>query len=205
MKKIVSALTVLAVAFLSFVGVAHAADAADPSGDGSGLLDLAKPVIDAVLRGEPWLAASLALVFMVALVGKYGPKFPGRLGRWMGKLDGSDAGRAALVLIGSFGGALGAALTGGAAMSLALAWTAMKVAIGASGVYSLAKKLLTPLVGKAPAWMQPLLRLILWAFDRKGQDAAEAATKADAAGAAAVKANPSTGAAGVVGAPRDVK
>jgi len=205
LRSLLTLVTVAVITLVSFAATAHATSLADPAGDGSGLYELARPVIDAILHGQPWLAASLALVFVVALIGKYGDKLPGRLGRAMAWLDSSDPGRAILVLVGSFGGALAATLAGGAPMTLAIAWTALKVAIGGAGIYSLAKKLLTPLVSKAPAWLQPVLRLILWAFERKERAAADAATKAQTAGDEAVKANPPTGAAGIVGSPRDVK
>lgn len=212
MRKILSSLPLVVLAvvvgLISFTATAFAAGTADPTGDGTTLLEMARPVFDAVMHGQWWLAASLALVFVVAVVGKYGDKAPGPVGKWLARFDGSDAGRATLVLLGSFGGAVatGLAAVGTGAMTWALAWTALKVAVGASGIYSLGRKLLAPLVGKAPAWLQPLLWVVLWAFDRKaGAPAADAVAEAEAAGDAAVTAHPAPGVESVVGKPRDVR
>ena len=85
----------------------------------------------------------------------------------------------------------------------AIARHALAIAVGAAGGYSLVKRLLIPkirwLASKCPAWAQPAFRMILWLFD-----APDAVAKAEAAGAAAVKAKPSTGISGIVGDPRDV-
>lgn len=208
MRKILASfplfLATLAVALVTFTATAFAAGTADPTGDGSTLIEMARPIFDAVMGGQWWLAASLALVFVVALVGRYGGKAPGRAGRWLAKLDASDAGRAVLVLLGSFGGAVatGLAAAGSGAMTWGLALVALKVAIGAAGIYSLAKKLLAPIVAKAPPWVQAIFAVVLWAFDRA--TGADPVADAEAAGDAAVVAHPPKGTSAIVGEPRDV-
>jgi hypothetical protein len=184
-------MTVL-VTLAAFAGTAFAADAVT-SEDGS-LIDLAKPVLDAVVGGNYALAAVLAVVFFVALASKYGKS------AW--PFLGTGAGKAVLTLVGAFVGAVATAVAAGgfAAVTAGVLWTALGVAVSAAGGYALAKELLGPLVPRLPAWAQPLARLVLALFDRKG-----AATKATEAGATAVADKPSTGIAGVLGAPRDVE
>jgi hypothetical protein len=196
MRKIIVATVTVAIAFLfTFAGTAAAAGTVDPAGDGSVLLELAKPVFAAVMSGQYILGAALALVLCVALVRKYARHIPR-----VAKCLATDAGGALLTLVGSFGGALGTAILAGAAPSLAMAWVALGVAVSAAGGYSLIKKLGAPLVDKAPAWLRPFLNLVLWFFDHK-TDRVEAEAKA--AGDAAVAENPPKGAAGIVGDPRD--
>lgn len=193
MNKILSVLALVATALLAFTATAGAAGAVAPE-DGS-WLDLARPVLDAVLGGHWFLAAALALVLTVGLASKYGAKrFP---------VLATGPGKALLVLVGAFGGALATAATAATAPSLALMWTAAKVAFFAAGGYSLVSSLVGPLVTKAPAWLRPFLDMVLWFFNRKPTAAAVA--KAEAAGNAAVAAKPSTGVAGFVGEPKDIQ
>lgn len=178
------------LAFLvTFAGVAAAQSAA--GGEEATLLDLARPVAEALLSGNPGLAAALALVLAAAIARRYlAPKVP---------FFASDVGGALLVLVGSFGGAAAAAITGGASWSLALAWTALKIATAAAGGYSLAKPLILWAAEKSPSWLKPVFALVLWVFE-KGSPVA----KAEAAGAAAVAANPAPGAESITGPHRDV-
>lgn len=193
-NQLVTALLSLLVLLLMFGVAAAGVGAVAPD---ESLIALAKPVIDALLSGNPGLAAALALVLAAAVARRYGSKrFP---------FLATDAGGALLVLVGSFGGAAATALTGGAAVSLGLAWKALLVAFAASGGYATVKRLLVtpllrPLYEKAPAWLKPVLALVLWVFDQP-----DPVSKAEAAGNAAVAAKPPTGAAGVVGEPRDVE
>lgn len=157
------------------------------------LLDLAKPVLDAILGGEYWLGAALALVLATALLSRYAPwKF----------LKGGE-GKALLVLSGAFGGSLANSLIGGEMMSLDAAKSAAKLAIGAAGGYSLIKALIVPWLDRlgAKAWfpgfLKPVLRVATWLF-RNPLGAAEKA------GDDAVAANPSTGLNGAAGEPTDV-
>lgn len=194
-KSIVSYLSLAVLALVSFTATAFAAGAASPE-DGS-LLELAKPVYEAVMGHQWWLAASLALVFLCAAAKKYAP---GKLGDFLR----TDHGGALLVLLMSFGGAVSTGLlaAGTGAMTLALAWAALKIALGAAGGYSLIRKLIVnPLLAstwyqeKAPAWFKSIMGLALWAFDKPTP-----IEKAEKAGSDAVAANPSTGA----GTPTDV-
>lgn len=185
------------VLLLSFTAAAFAAGGTeDPA-----LIDLARPVWEAAQNGQWWIAIALALVLATAAFKRYAP---GKLGRWANR----DAGGALLVLVGSFGGALatGLAAAGTNALTLALIWTAGKIAIGAAGGYSLIKKLLVdPLLAsdwyqnRAPGWLKSILALALWAFTRPTPT-----EEAEAAGSAAVKKDPPTGVDGVVGGPMDV-
>ncbi len=197
MSRIYTAILALVVAFVGFSATAMAAGEVTPT-DGS-LLDYAKPVYEAVMHGQWWLAASLALVLSVAMFRKYAP---GKAREWAH----TDVGGAVLVLLMSFGGAVATALAAGgvgAAMSVSLAWMAFKVALGAAGGYSLAKKLLVPLLRKlaavAPSWAKPVFSMILWVFDKP-----TTTEQAEAAGEAAVVANPGTGASGPAGTPTDI-
>ncbi len=185
---------------MSFTATAYAAGALTPD-DGS-LLDLARPVLDAVMHGQYWLGASLALVLLVTAFKRYAPA---------GKLQDfahSDAGASILVLLLSFGGALATALlaAGTNAVSLALLWAALKVALGAAGGYALIKNLLVdPLMNtawyqnSAPAWLKSVMMLLMWAFVKPTPT--EVATDA---GNDAVNSNPPTGADGPAGTPTDL-
>lgn len=188
MNRIVTIAALVAVALVSFAATAFAAGAAAPA-DGS-WLDLARPVFDAVMSGNYLAASALALVLLVAVARRYGSDRVLFLG--------TDAGGALLVLVGAFGGAVASASLGGAPWSVDLMWTAAKVAAGAAGGYSLIKRLVMPLVNKAPAWLRAPLQLILWIFEARQ-------TKSTAAGAAAVAAKPGAGVKSVTGAPRKVK
>jgi hypothetical protein len=201
MKKLLAPLLLVLAAFMGFTmafsGTALAASAAAPT-DGS-LLDLLKPLIDDVTSGHYLLASAAGLVLLVALVRRY------LAPRWA--FLGTDAGGALLVLLGSFAtGAVGL-LAGGAALSWSAAGTALLVAFTAAGGYATLNKLLTPLEAKAPAWMQPLFRLVTWIFDEvaPGQSAALAETQAAQAGVAAVAAKPATGAAATIGEATELK
>ena len=137
-------------------------------------------------------ASAAALVLLVALVRRYAP---GKLGAFVH----SDIGGALTTLIGAFGGALAAAV-GAGSLTLAGVWTALGVAVGAAGGYTLISKLLAPLEARAPAWLRPLFRIVTWILDKP-----DPAIAAAAAGDAAVKSSPSTGVAGVVGGIDELK
>jgi hypothetical protein len=196
MRKVTAAVSFLLILFLT-VSVAAAAGTAMSPEDGA-LLDLAKPVFDAIMHGQWWLAASLVLVLLVAAFKKYAP---GKLGEWAR----GDVGGSLLVLLGSYGGAMATGLlaAGTGALSPALAWVALKVAIAASGGYTLLKKLVMPFIRKlaevVPAWMKPIFTMVLWAFDR-----ATPVESAEKAGDAAVAEKPAGGANGVVGSATDL-
>ncbi len=153
---------------LTFTTVAHAAAAAEPA-DGS-LLDLARPIYDAFLHGQYIYSGCLALVFAVALARRFGTaRYP-----WLS----TDAGSAALVLAGSFGGAMVTQITAGAGVvpTWPMAETALKIAFGAAGGYSVLKALvvhpyLEKLADKGPRWLHAPMALVLWIFQEAAPDA----------------------------------
>lgn len=193
MKKIATFLIAPLLFLLAFTATSFAA--AGASEDGS-LLDYAKPVLDAVMSGNYAYAAALALVLVAAVARKYGAK------HW--SFLATDAGGALIVLLASFGGALATTTAAGAWPSLAMVWVAAKVAAMAAGGWSLVKKILIdplrPWASRQPAWIQAVFAVITWVFD-KPDPIADAIAK----GEAALAANPSTGAPGVGGVPRDVR
>ncbi len=193
MTKAFTAFTVALVGYLAFMGAAFAGNAVAP-GDES-ILDMIKPVFDAVVHGQWWLGASLALILAVTALKRYAHKIP-KFGPKLSAAINGDIGQPITVLALSFGGAIATAAAAQGTvfvMSAALAWTALKVAVGAAGGYSLLKSLLAPLIvklgAKAPAWMKPLFDMVLWAFSKP-----TAVEKAEKAGDDAVAANPPTGA-----------
>lgn len=146
--------------FMSFVGTSVAL--AQTNGE---LIDLAKPVLDAVLGGNYMYAAALALVLGVALLRRFGgAKYP---------ILASKKAAPFMVLAGSFGAALATSLSAGAGVSLVMAWGAIKVAVAAAGGYALLK----PILARVP-YLGAL-------FSTR--------VRAKAAGRAAVKADPSDG------------
>jgi len=194
--RIFTTVLVALVGVLSFGASAWAAGAATPD-DGS-LLDLARPVFDAVMHGQGWLAAALALVLVVAATRRYAPKwFPNRMS-WLT----TDAGSTLATFLLSLGGAFATAFAAGAGPSIAVAKMSLGVALGAAGGYQALKHLIAPLLralrDKLPPFARPVLDMILWVFDKPSR-----AADAEAAGDAAVKAKPGTGIAGVTGAPKD--
>lgn len=181
-----------ALVFLLSFGIASAATGVATGDTEPGLYELAKPVVEAIFNSDPGLAAALALVLVAGATNRYAGK------RW--PIFNTGAARALTVLVGSFGGAAAAAITGGASWSLTLAWNSLKIAAGAAGVYSLLKSLLLPVVkslrGKLPSWLRPVFDFVIAVFEKPNPIA-----EAQAAGDAAVAASPSAGIAGVVGVP----
>lgn len=167
-------LTSLFLLVLSFLGTSVA------MAQGEDLGELAKPVLDAIMGGQYALGAALGLVLAVALLRRYGSD------RWP-VLDSSAAG-SILVLVGGFGAASATSITAGEALSWALAYSALKVALFAAGGFSILKPLVLALQGKAPSWAKPVLGLVGWVFDKPNK-----AARAEAVGAAAVEASPGEG------------
>lgn len=194
MKRIKAFIIAAAVgigALAATATVAHAAQ--EPESITESITELAKPVLDAVLAGDWFIAAALALVLFVGLFTRYAPD------RW----TRHSAVKAGAVLVGAFGGALATTVAAGAPFAASTFWVAFKIAISAAGGYSMFKALVVPLLKKAndkmPKWLQPVLGLLLKIFE--SQDPEE---RAQAAGDKAVADNPSTGAAGVTGEPKDI-
>lgn len=177
-----TALSYLVVAFaflLAFFGVAAAQGVAGGS-DGS-LVDLARPVLEALMSGKPGLATALALVFATAAARRYlAPRVP---------FFASDAGASVLVLVGAFGAAAAAAISGGATWSPALAWKALAIAVPTAGGFSLLKPIVRALEARWP-WLAKITRWFSWVFDKPVDPVA----KAEAAGDAAVADKPAAGA-----------
>jgi hypothetical protein len=191
----IGALLVL-TALLAFTGTALAAEAATGA-DGS-WLDMLKPLYDAMAGGHYAYAAALTIIVMVALVKRYlGDKWT-----WLH----SDAGGSAMALTAAAATAAATSLAApGATMTLDLMKSALLVGVGAAGGYAVLKNLiveplLIPLQAKAPAWAKPILQLVIWIFDKP-----DAIKIAEAAGSAAVAAQPAQGATASTGAPTDVK
>jgi hypothetical protein len=199
MNRIRFAMTLALFAFLGFAGTALAAGAV-ASEDGS-LLELARPVLEAVLAGQYPLAALLAIVFAVAALRRLNKRPDGSV---RVPFLASDAGGVLLACLAAAATVAAGAVSAGAGWSLALLGTAAGAAVMAMGGFVGAKKLLLPLAewleARAPKWAQPLFKLALWVFDRP-----DPVELAEAAGDAAVAANPTTGVDGVVGSPRDAQ
>lgn len=182
------------VFLLAFTATALGAAGLAPE-DGS-VLDLLAPIVDAFRGGNYPLGGALAIVLAVALARRYGTEYI----PWLG----TKAGAALMVLVGSFGGALAAALSApGAVLSFAMVKSATAIAVGAAGGYTLIKDLVVdPLTRsawyreRAPGWLKAIVSVVLWVFRSPSPVA-----RAEAAGQAAVDAKPPSGAAGVVGAP----
>jgi hypothetical protein len=185
-------LIMVLVSLCSFVGTAWAANAVDPGGS---LSDAARPVYDAVMSGQYWYAAALALVFAFAAVKRYAVPHV--------KFLQTDAGVSLLLGATAFLGACATGLAAGVAPSLAMLKIAALTAVAAGGGY---KHILKPIVKPAleylqklaPGWAAPLFAMVLWIFESPNAAAAKRAGKA------ALKKNPPSGAAGIVGEPRDV-
>ncbi len=154
------------------------------------ILDLAKPVWEAIGGGEYWYAAALAVVLGVALLSRYAPA------EW--KLDTGVA-KALMVLVGTYAAALiSAGLGGGTLMSIELAKGALGTAVNAAGGFTLARSLAKWLMMKLPlpSWIKTPL---LWVF---GKDVvAEAKAGGEKAGAE----TPPSGVAGIIGDPEEIE
>ncbi len=186
MRKITTATLFAILAYFSFIGVALAQGAVIPE-DGS-ILDLAKPVYEAILGGQYWLGAMLGLILATTAAKRY---LPGKAGEWVN----GDYGQPLTVVAIAFGGAAAATLVAmgpGAVLTGTLAWASLKIAASAAGGYALLKTLLVPfllkLEPKAPAWLKWIFPMLLWAFSKPTAKAAAAK-----AGDAAVAAKPATG------------
>lgn len=197
MQRIIKIFSLALLTLLGcFTATALAAGAATP-GDES-LLEMAKPIYDAFVHGQKLYAGMLALVLVIAAMKRYAP---GKVGAWLQ----TDIGGALTTLVMSFAGAMATSLAGGVGVSFAMVKAAAMIAVGAAGGYSLIKKLvvepfLKPLSKKAPAWAQPIFAVVFWIFDKKSPVA-----EAEAAGEAAVKADPGKGVEAVAGKPTEVE
>lgn len=187
MRTIVASLSFLAFVLVAFAGTALAATPLTPD-DGS-LLELAKPMLDAVKNGQGWLAAALGVMFFTALARR---KLPDRFG---GAFVRGDTGGMITAFVFAFAGAVATAATaeGFAGMTGGLAVAGLKVALAAIGGFVALHKMATAFTAtkwwreKCPASVRFAVELVLKLIG------SSAADKAKAAGDAAVKAKPSTG------------
>ncbi len=168
----------------AFTGTALAADvvaAADPS-----LSETARLILDAVMHSQWWAAAAYGVILACIGMRKLMPA------SWKTGVKGDVVGTA-LVFVLAFAGAIATvAVAPGAAMTTAVALTALKVGLAAIGGYTLIHKLTGWLAtwDKMPAWAMSVLRMVAMMV---GSNAIQ---KAEAAGAAAVVMTPSTGLVG---------
>lgn len=190
--KIVPFVTTFLIAFLGFASAAIAATPLTPD-DGS-LLDLARPVFDAIVHGNYWLAAALAVVLLTAAAKKYLPDAYG------GRLVRSELGAMATAFVLAFAGALATTFAApGAAMTMAVLMAALKIGTAAVGGFMILHKLVGVLAAtkwyqeKMPAPVKALVAFIM------GMIGSSAVKKAEEAGAKAVEANPAKGPEAVVG------
>lgn len=193
---------VFAIAILTLLGAftatAFAAVAVDP--DSAGIMQLLQPIIDAVKSGEFALAGAAGVIFLVAMSKKYLPD------GWGGRFVRGDVGGMLTAFLYAAAASVGTALAvPDVAWSAAIALAALKFGIGAIGGYVALHKLATWLIStswwsaKAPAWLQAGLAFVL------GLIGSPAVARAEAAGEAAVAADPPTGVAGVAGKIDEVK
>ena len=170
----------------SFTGTALAADAvsaADPS-----VYDTTKAIFDAVMHGQWWAAAALGVVLACAAARKYMPA------AWKEGTKGDIIGTATAFLI-AFAGAISTwalAQPAGAAMSVGVMLTALKIGAAAIGGYTAIHKVVTWLAAwdALPPWAMPLLKMLAMLVG------SNAIAKAEAAGQKAVAENPPSGMAG---------
>lgn len=186
--RIVGAVLLFLVAF---AGTSFAAQAAVP--DSQSILDLVKPVWDAVVHGQWWLAAAGGVVMLCALARKYMPA------SWKEGTKGDIIGTVMAFVMAAAAMIATWAATPGAVMTTGVMITALKVGMLAVGGYNIIHKL-AGWIGEsvwfqqhAPAWLQGVLKMAAAMF---GSDAL---AKATAAGDAAVAAQPPTGMAGDAG------
>lgn len=197
-KKIIGIIGFPVLILAALAGSSLAAGAVVPE-DGS-LVDVLRPLWEAISGKQWWLTAALGLVASVTLLKKYAPA--GKVRDFIN----TDHGSALLVLVGAFGGALATTLGGGAAMSPQMAVDALQVALTAAGGYALINKLLVqPLLrsewyaNKAPAWLKAVISAATWIFTKP-----DVVREAEKKGEEAVKNNPAPGIDGPAGPNTDV-
>lgn len=198
MKRIPFPLVLAAMLLMSFTATAFAQGAVAP--DDASLLDLLRPVVDAVKGGQWALGGSLGVIFLMAVAKRYIPE------SWKaGKFLHSDLGGMVSTFLFSFAGSLVIALTPtGATLGAAMAYAALKFAVAAIGGYTVLNQLAKALVASAwwadhaPAWLKSAVALVLAMIGSK------AIAKAEKAGQDAVDANPPGGANAAAGEPASI-
>lgn len=198
MRKILELLFLGGILVLAFAG-SVAAQTTDVPPDLGELIELAKPIAQAVMAGQYWLAAAAGLILAVGLVRRYlVPKYA---------FLQTDAGGTLLTFVAGFGGALVTALASGAGASLSLLPAAAAVAFAAIGGFLTVKRLVIPVfdwLADITPWapLKWIFRYVPFLIDllMGSKSSKKTIEKAEAAGRAAVEAGPSPGA----GTPRDV-
>jgi hypothetical protein len=194
---------ICSAAILSFLVIFTAtalASTAAVSPDEGSLLELARPIFDAVMHGNWWLAAAGAVMLLTAAARRHLPNGYG------GRFIRGDVGGMVTAFTFAYGGAIATTMAApGATMSAAVMLAALKIGGMAVGGFVALHKLAQALVAtkwfqaKAPAWLRTGLGLVLSLIG------SSAIKKAEKAGQAAVDAKPATGIVGVVGKPTEIE
>lgn len=192
MNKTLTAFSTLLLAFFAFGATASAAGEA--VGDNSSLFELARPVFDAIVHGNYWLAAALGVILLTAAAKKYLPDAYG------GRLVRSELGGMVTAFALAFAGALATTFAApGATMTMLVLWAAVKIGFWAVGGFMALHKIATVLV-KTKFWNEkmpaPIKALVALALSMIGSSAV---AKAEKAGQDAVEAKPAEGPKAVVG------
>lgn len=164
--------------------------------DEASVLDLLRPVYDALTGGQYTYGTLLLIVAAVALTKRFVP-LP-----WLH----TDTGGSVLVAIGTTAAALAvSAAIPGTQLSIGAVSAAFKAGIMAAGGYVFIKNvIITPLLPRLPAWLQKILTPILWVFDGSMKPGEVALKEAVAEGNKAILIKPSQGVVSIVGDAKDV-
>lgn len=200
MNRALSFIMLVGLALAGFTATAFAAGQVVPD---ESLLDLAKPIYDAIMTGQAWLAAALSVVFLTAAARKYLPDGYG------GRFIRGDVGGMLTAFVVSFAGAIATGLVAAGTKSLtaALALTGLKVGLAAVGGFVALHKLATALVAtkwyqdKVPGPVKTVVAFVLGLIGSSAAARAKVIATAEKAGDDAVKANPSKGVDGIIGKP----
>ncbi len=168
----------------AFTGTAlaqGAVAASDPS-----LSETAKAIFDAVMHSQWWVAASYGVILAMIGARKFMPT------SWKEGVKGDVIGTAVVFVLALAGSVATVMAAPGAAMTWAVALTALKVGALAIGGYTIVHKVVGWLAAwdKVPAWAMSALKLVAMMVG------SNAIKKAEAAGTVAVANNPPTGLAG---------
>lgn len=200
LTRLPTSVCLIFLGLLGFTVTAHAAGAV--LGDDTPMIDLVKAVLQAFTQHEWSLSAPLVVILLVAVAKRYfGDKV---------KFLHTDLGGSLTALLMATASTLVAALgTSGTSITAVLLWHALRTGITAAGGYAVLKNVLVdpilkPIADRAPAWLRPILGVLLFAFDHGADAIPPAILVADKAGADAVAATAGTGVGGVVGKPGDL-
>jgi hypothetical protein len=177
----------LASVVLAFFGASIAFAASSSAPDDAALLDLLRPIVEAVGKGEFALAGAFGVIFAVAATKRY---LPDRFG---GKFARSDLGGMLSAFLYAGAGSVATTIVAGAPFSGSVALAAVKFGMGAIGGFVALHKLATALVAtkwwneKAPGWLRATVSTILAIIG------SNAASKAKTAGEKAVADKPAAG------------